>query len=95
MAIDFNSVQCWKAYLSILVTELGMIIDEILEYLKASSPMVVTVLGIVEEAHPRMRVLVAVLMMALQLLRESNVVLPDATLMEVSPEHPKNAWSAI
>ena len=57
--------------------------------------MVVTVLGIVEEAHPRMRVLVAVLMLALQLLRESNVVLPDATLMEVSPEHPKNAWSAI
>ena len=48
--------------------------------LKAISPKAVTVLGMTVLTQPIRRVLEAVSMMALQLSRESNVVLPASTL---------------
>ena len=53
--------------------------------------MLVTLLGIMVFLHPNMSELVDVLMIALQLLRESYSVLPGSTMMEVRPEHASNA----
>ena len=53
--------------------------------------MLVTEFGIVVFLHPAIKVLDAVFIMALQLLRESYLVLPDATEMLVKPVQPANA----
>ena len=53
--------------------------------------MLVTELGIVVFSQPFIKVFVAVSMRALQLSRESYVVLPASTLIDVSPEQPLNA----
>ena len=57
----------------------------------AYRPMLVTELGIVVDWHPAIRVLVAVSIIALQLSRESNTMLPLSTTMEVREEHLLNA----
>ena len=57
---------------------------------KASSPMLVTVLGIVVFLHPDTSVFVAFSMMALQPLRESYLAFPLSTFIDVKPEQPQN-----
>ena len=59
--------------------------------LNALNPMLVTLLGIVVDWHPAIRVLEAVSIMALQFSRESYIVLPLSTTMEVREEQPSNA----
>ena len=49
--------------------------------------------GMVVVLQPATRVLLAVSIMALQLLRESYFVFPASTLMLVKPVQPKNARS--
>ena len=73
-----------KALLPMDVTLLGIVMDvSPLQYSKAFLPILVTLLGIIVSLHPDKIVLVAVLMMALQLSRESYMVLPFSTLIEV------------
>ena len=54
--------------------------------------MLVTELGMVVDWQPVISVLVAVSIIALQLLRESYTVLPLSTTMEVREEHQANAY---
>jgi hypothetical protein len=62
----------------------GIVIDvRFVIPLNALSPIEVTLLGIIVEEHPWIKVFVFVSMIALQLLRESYFVLPDSTMMEV------------
>ncbi len=66
------------------VTELGITILVMpLQKLNAAKPMAVTVLGMIVFMQPRTRVLDAVSIMALQLLRESYTVLPLSTVILV------------
>ena len=51
--------------------------------------MVVTPLGILVLLHPFKSVLVAILIIALQSSRESYIVLPLSTLMDVKPLQPE------
>ena len=75
-----------------LVTELGMITEVREEqYSNARSPMLVTELGMVVDWHPAIRVLEAVSIIALQFSRESYIVLPLSTTMEVREEQSLNA----
>ena len=75
-----------------LVTELGRVMEVRDSQLKnALSPMLVTELGMVVDWHPAIRVLVAVSIIALQLSRESYIVLPLSTTMVVREEQPANA----
>ena len=81
-----------NASFSMLTTPLGMVIDFRFERLsKAYWPIEVTLLGIEVFVHPHTKVLVAVSMMALQLLRESYFVLLASTFIEVRPPHPRKA----
>jgi hypothetical protein len=57
--------------------------------------MVVTLFGTVEFWHPNISVLLAVLIMALQLSRESNTEFPSATSMEDRLVHLEKALSPI
>ena len=63
------------------VTELGMIIEVKPDHANASTPIDVTVLGIIVFWHPEIKVFVAVSMMALLLSRESYTVFPSSTVM--------------
>ena len=75
-----------------LVTLLGIVTDVRPEQeLKASLPMLVTLLGMVVDWNPAIRVLEAFSIMALQFSRESYIVLPLSTTMEVREEQPLNA----
>ena len=77
MVIDVRSVQLLKAPSPMLVTELGMVIDVRLEQTqKAYLPMLVTELGMTVFLLPAIKVLLSVSIMALQLSRESYLVLP-------------------
>ena len=79
-----------------LVTELGMVTEVREEQpVNAPSPMLVTELGKVVDWHPAIRVLETVSIMALQFSRESYIVLPLSTTMEVREEQPQNAPSPI
>ena len=59
----------------------------------ADFPMLVTELGMVVDWHPAISVLEAVSIMALQFSRESYIVLPLSTTMEVREEQYENADS--
>ena len=75
-----------------VVTLLGMVTDvRLLQPKNAPLPMAVTLLGITVVSQPRIKVLEAVSIMALQLLRESYFVLPFSTTMDVRPLQPLNA----
>ena len=75
-----------------LVTELGIVMEVRAEQtLNAPSPMLVTELGMVVDWHPAIRVLEAVSIIALQFSRESYIVLPLSTTMEVREEQYMNA----
>ena len=72
MVREVRPLQPKKAPPPMLVTELGMVTElRPLQPKKASSPMLVTELGMTVFWHPTMRVLSAVLIIALQLLRLS------------------------
>ena len=69
-----------------LATLLGMVTEvRPLHPEKAEPPMLVTLLGIIVLLHPRIKVLDAVSIMALQFSRESYFGLSVATWMEVRP----------
>ena len=57
--------------------------------------MVTTLFGITVFLHPKYSSLSDVFMMALQLSRESNSVLSDATVIEVRPEQSTKAYKAM
>ena len=61
------------------------------QFLKASLPILVTVLGMVVVLHPTIRVLSAFCMMALQLSRESKAVLSESTDIEAKAVQPVKA----
>ena len=69
-----------------LVTLLGMVMEvRLLQTAKASDPIFVTLDGIMVFLHPATNVFEAVSIMALQLLRESYLLLAASTTMELSP----------
>ena len=73
------------------VTELGMVtLVRPLHPENAHQPMLVMELGMTVALQPAISVLVAVSMIALQLFRESKVVLPLSTVM-TARSHPVNA----
>ena len=77
-----------------LVTELGMVKEVRKEQpLNALRPMLVTELGKVVDWHPTIRVLEAVSIIALQFSRESYIVFPLSTTIEVREEQPENEKS--
>ena len=81
-----------KDSLSILVTLLGIVIPfKPLHLKKAPYPMVVTLLGIIVLLLPVIRVFVSVSTMALHSPRESYLVFPVSTEIDVKPVHPKKA----
>ena len=84
MVMEVREEQSSNAQPPMLVTELGMVTEVREEQpLNAWSPMLVTELGMVVDWHPAIRVLEAVSIMALQFSRESYIVLPLSTTMEV------------
>ena len=84
--------QPYNALSPMEVTELGMwMLVRPEQPENASSPMEVTELGIVVFLQPAINVLVAVSIMALQLLRESYFGLSLATEMVARLEQPRNA----
>ena len=86
MSMEVKLVQREKAYIPILVTPSGMVMEvRPLQPPKASSPMLVTLEGMTVFLHPAMSVFVDFSIMALQLLRESYFVFPEATEIEVRP----------
>jgi hypothetical protein len=83
---EVKLLQPSKAWYPMLVTELGMVIeDRPLQPSKAYSPMLVTVFGITVLLHPVIKVLVFVSMIALQLYRESYFEFPLSTIIEDRP----------
>lgn len=71
------------------------IVGKLWNIAKAWSPMAVTVLGIVVLLHPKMSLLVAVSIMALQLFLLSYVVLLASTVMDVNPLQYKKIFPSI
>ena len=68
-----------------LVTLLGIVIFVSPEHpLNAELPMLVTLLGIIVVWHPRIRILLSVSIIALQLSRLSYFVFPEETIMLAS-----------
>ena len=80
----------------ILFTDLGMVIlFNLLHASNAQFPISVTESGITVLAHPCIRRFVLVSMMALQLFRESYTLFSSATIILVSPKHPRNTALSI
>ena len=71
MVMEVRPRQPQKASSPMLVTELGMVMEVRLELTNAPTPIVVTELGIIVFWHPAINTLSAVVIIALQLLRES------------------------
>ena len=89
MVTEVREEQPEKVTSPMLVTLLGMVTEVREEQpLKAKSPMLVTLLGIIVFLQPATRVLVAVSIIALQLLRLSYVALSSSTTIEVREAHP-------
>ena len=81
-----------KAPSPIFVTLFGILMEVRPEQREnAPEPILVTLLGIMVFLQPKNNVLLAVSIIALQLFRESNVVFPDSTLIEVRPLQPSKA----
>ena len=87
-------LQPWKALLPMLVTLLGMVTAvRLLQPLRALSPILVTSLGIMVFLHPVINLLDDVSIITLQLLRESYILFPDSTLIDVRPLQLEKALS--
>ena len=81
-----SPLQPANAHLPMVITEFGiMMLASSVIKANAHSPMVVTEFGITVVLQPSSSVLLDVSMMALQLLRESYIGLPLATVILVSP----------
>jgi hypothetical protein len=83
-----------KAFSPMKVTPSGMMIEEELvvsKHEKALCPMILTLLGIIVLLHPKISSFVPVLIMALQLSRESYTGLFGSTTMELSLSHIRKA----
>ena len=92
MVMLVKPVQFWNARSPMLVTDEGMVmLVKPVQPVNAWLPMLVTDEGMVVVLQPATRVLLAVSIMALQLLRESYFVFPASTLMLVKPVQPENA----
>ncbi len=76
--------QLLKALFPIVVTESGIVIELRERPKKEESPIILTDSGIIVYSHPAIRVLVAVWIMALQLLRLSYIVLPLDTVIFIN-----------
>ena len=79
-----------------LVTDFGIVIllkSE--QFSNAFSPMLVTVFGMTVVLQPVINVLEAVSMIALQLLRESKILLSESTEMLVRLVQPEYAYCPI
>ena len=89
---EVNPEQPEKAELEILVT-FSPIVTEVSpeQSAKARSPIEVTELGMVVFLQPTIKLFVDVSIIALQLLRESYVLLFLSTTKEVSPEQSRKA----
>ena len=75
-----------------LVTLLGISTEvRLVHQMNAHSPILVTLLGITVFLQPKINVLVAVSIIALQLLRESYIEFPLDTTIVVRPVQPENA----
>ena len=82
--MEVRLVQWVKTECSILFTLSGMFMEvRFLQLEKAELPMLVTLSGMIVVEHPTISLLLLVSIMALQPLRESYMVLPSATIMEV------------
>ena len=93
MVTEVKPLQYPKAHSPMDVTLLGIVTEvKPLQSRKALFPMDVTLLGIIVFLHPKMSVLVAVSMIALQLFLESNFGFPDSTTIVVKPQ-PEKALS--
>ena len=85
MSILIKLVQPLKALWPMVVTVLGMEIEvRLVSPENAEVPISMTDKGIIVFLHPAIKVLEAVSIMALQLLRESYFGLPLATIMLLS-----------
>ena len=79
-----------------LVTEFGMVmLVNPLQPENAELPMLVIEFGIMVFLHPAIKVLVCVSIIALQLLRLSYFVFPEATTIFVKPSQFLNAEEAM
>ena len=87
MVMDVSPVHPKKAHHLMVVTEFGIVMEfSPIQLRKASIPMDKTVLGMIVFLQPDMSSLVAVLIIALQLLRLSYTVLPLSTTMDARLE---------
>ena len=92
IVIEVRSEQPEKEKSPMEVTLLGIVIEVRPEQPeKEESPMEVTLLGIIVDLHPAISSLVDVLIIALQLLRESYTIFPFSTTIEVRPEQLEKA----
>ena len=96
IVIETKSIHVANALSPIVVTELGMaIFVSPKQAVNADAPMDVTVLGIMVLLQPATRVLLAVLIMALQLSRESKTGLSLSTMIDERLLHSEKACSSM
>ena len=89
IAMEVSPLQPEKAPLPMLVTLFGISMDlRSIQPENALSPILVMLLGIVEFLHPLIIVFDCVSIIALQLLRESYVLFPPSTDIDVRLLHP-------
>ena len=82
--MEVRPLHCENAQSPMLVTLLGMVTEvRPLQPENAELPMLVTLLGMIVFLHPVITVLLEDSIMALQLLRESYLVFPLLTRIEV------------
>lgn len=80
--IEDKPVHVLKAPLPIVVTLLGIFIEvKPIQSANALFPMLVTLLGMLVSLQPRIKLFPDFVMIALQLLRESYLVFPEATVI--------------
>lgn len=79
---DVRFEQVTNALFPMLVTLLGIIIEvKPIQFANALFPMLVTLLGMLVSLQPRIKLFPDFVMIALQLLRESYMVFPEATVI--------------
>ena len=86
IVMETRLLQSPKALRPMLVTLSGMFMKvRLLQPKKPNSPMLVTLSGMIVLEHPITSLLLLVSMIALHPFRESYIVFPSATIMEVRP----------
>ena len=95
MVIEVSEEQDSKAQFPILITLLGIVSEVREEPSKAANLILLTLLGIIVFLQPATNALVAVSIIALQLLRLSYFTLLVSTTIEVSEEQEEKAPSLI